>query len=146
MKPRIVLDTNILVSAALDQQKDVTPPGRPSYCVRLVFRESVHLILSEILFAEYSDVLSRPHFQFTRGYVQKFLHTLRRSAQFVRPSKIDPEVVFDLSDAPVLGTAVAGQADFLVTGNRKHFPRSYKGVVVMTPAEMVDWATVGKLL
>jgi len=44
----------------------------------------------------------------------------------------------DPSDMPFLEVDVTSRADYLVTGNKRHFPaRLCKGVKVVTPAELM---------
>jgi predicted nucleic acid-binding protein len=53
-------------------------------------------------------------------------------------TRVPMDAVTDPKDRHVLATATAGQADFLVTGNLKHFPRRYEGTGVLSPAEFVE--------
>lgn len=47
------------------------------------------------------------------------------------------------ADAPILAAAVAGQVDYLVTGNTRHFPANHEavrraGLKIVTPAQLVS--------
>jgi predicted nucleic acid-binding protein len=44
----------------------------------------------------------------------------------------------DLDDNHVLECAHAAEADFLVTGNAKHFPKSYQTTKVITPRQLLE--------
>ena len=52
----------------------------------------------------------------------------------------------DPADAPVLASAIAAQADWLVTANRKHFGHLYgtrvEGVLVLRPRQAFDYLTL----
>lgn len=55
-RPRIVLDTNVLISAALK------PLGGQALVINLVAFRAVELCVSEAVLAEYREVFSRPKF------------------------------------------------------------------------------------
>lgn len=55
-RPRIVLDTNVLISAA------VKPLGRQAVVINLVALRAVELFVSEPVLAEYREVFSRSKF------------------------------------------------------------------------------------
>lgn len=145
MKPRVVLDTNIIVSAALDLREGVDATA-PSFCVRMALSAVIDLTLSKALFAEYENVLLRPKFRFSEQVVRQFLRNVRTVARFITPKLLPENAVSDPGDLHVLATAVSGKADFLVTGNRKHFPNSYGKVIVVAPSEFVDIVVGMKLL
>lgn len=52
----------------------------------------------------------------------------------------------DPADAPVLASAIAAEADWLVTGNRTHFEHLYgtrvEGVLVLRPRQAFDYLTL----
>ena len=75
MSIRVVLDTNIIVSAALDTQKYLVPHGRPSLCLALALTGDIKLVASEVLLAEYEEVLLRPRFRLPRQRVRDFLRS-----------------------------------------------------------------------
>jgi predicted nucleic acid-binding protein len=54
---RVVLDTNVIVSAVLDKRQR----GRPSLCLRYALTERVELVVSLPLLAEYRQVLLYPN-------------------------------------------------------------------------------------
>jgi putative PIN family toxin of toxin-antitoxin system len=134
MTPRVVLDTNVVVSAVLDQRS----LGRPSLCVRLVLAGRLKLIVSDELLAEYQEVLTRPEFDLDPKQVREFLSKLAAGAESVRPDDLPEDAVKDPRDLSVLATATAGAADYLVTGNRKDFPATYRDIVILKPAEFLE--------
>jgi putative PIN family toxin of toxin-antitoxin system len=54
--PRIVIDTNVLISAAIQ------PRGLPAQLLELVAGRAVELCVSEEVLAEYSEVFARAKF------------------------------------------------------------------------------------
>jgi hypothetical protein len=53
--------------------------------------------------------------------------------------KLSPNVPLDSKDRPILLAAIHGKADFLLTGNGRHFGHLYgkrlEGVTVLRPAQ-----------
>ena len=88
MTLRVVLDTNVIVSAALATRSELLPAGRPSICVALALTDAVILIASEELLTEYAEVLARPHFGIPHGQVNRFVGALRHHAQIVTPAPL----------------------------------------------------------
>lgn len=125
-RPRVVVDTNVLVSAAL------TPRGNPAAVVQAVLDGRLVVVLTEAILFEYAEVLHRPRFGLSAHDVDDLLAFLETCGHFVRcVASVDP--LPDESDRPFLDAAIAADA-LIVTGNMKHFPKSDR---VVTPAELV---------
>ena len=129
---RVVVDTNVVISSFLKSG------GKPSRILRLILQGDLEIVINEQILAEYSEVASRPIFQLDRDKVQIVLDALGSSAIRapslpIRPSLPDP------GDEPFIEAALSTKADFLITGNKKHYPaRSCKDVTVVTPAEFLQ--------
>ncbi len=125
----MVLDTNVVVSAALK------PGSLPASLVALAMARTVRLCLSPAILAEYTAVLTRPTFGLDPAAVQAFLRDLRKAAVAVRPSRRVARAP-DEADNRFLECAAAARADYLVTGNKKHFPfPEFEGTKIVSPAE-----------
>jgi uncharacterized protein len=68
---RVVLDTNVIVSALLK------PDGPPAQIVLLVLSGNLQLCVSGTIYAEYEEVLRRPRFQFTDRTITGILGAIR---------------------------------------------------------------------
>ena len=129
---RIVLDTNVLVSALL------SPFGPPGEILRLVTSAVVQTCHDARILGEYRQVLSRQAFRFRPMQVELLLQQIETDGVPVAASRL-PERLPDPDDEAFLEVAIAGDARFLVTGNLKHFPkRRRQGVEVVSPRELVD--------
>ena len=74
--------------------------------------------------------------RFAAQEAQLALHVLRTQAQLVIPSAAVRGVATNEEDDLVLATAVAGQADYLVTGNRKMREfGAFQGIAIVSPRE-----------
>ena len=107
---RVVVDTNVLVSAVINNGKSR----------KLVFKllEAHVVVLSSQMLAELADVLSRGKFLVTGVQVDKFISILVGKAQIVQVSSISEVVLEDPDDDIVLCTALGGKADYIVSGDR----------------------------
>ena len=113
---RIVLDTNILVSALISRD------GPPGQVLADVKRGRLRLVTSTEQIAELRRVLHRPHL---RRYIP-----LAAADDLLRNVEAVGEVVTDLPDLDVspdpddnlilAAAAVAGRADLVVSGDKKH--------------------------
>jgi uncharacterized protein len=108
---RVVLDTNVLVSAIL---KDRSPEDVVSY---LLLTPDVAWIASPALLAEYKSVLSRPRLGLSSKTLSKWLVLFETSVSIVEPRIVIP-FPRDQSDAKFLECALAANAQFLITGDR----------------------------
>jgi putative PIN family toxin of toxin-antitoxin system len=128
---RLVIDTNILVSAAL----------KPDVLQRTVFvlaiTRPVRLYVSSAILAEYGQVLTRPELKIPRGLRQEFLQLTRNRAQLVEPRR-KLHIAKDPDDDKFLECADAARADYLITGNPRHFPEFWKMTKVITSREFIS--------
>src|SRR5262249_50614748 len=130
---RLVIDTNIVVSAALK------PDGLQRTVLLLAITKPARLYVTEEVFAEYRDVLSRPELNIRKGLRQQLLQLIRNHAQTVTQSR-RLQVTRDPDDNKFLECADAARADYLVTGNQRHFPKFWKKTKVITSREFISIA------
>jgi putative PIN family toxin of toxin-antitoxin system len=127
---RLVLDTNIVVSAA------VKPEGLPRTILLLAITKPARLYVSPAVLAEYREVLSRPELHIRRGLRHQFLQLIRSRSYSVIPNRRF-QVTQDPDDNKFLECADAAGADYLITGNQRHFPKFWKKTKVITPREFI---------
>lgn len=115
MPIRAVLDTNILVSGLLAQF------GASHAIIERLRAGGLLLIVSAELVREYESVMSRPFIARRSGYTQAeiraYLDGVIRSAESIALLDASPIAIRDVNDSQVLETALAGRADFLMTGD-----------------------------
>lgn len=124
---KIVLDTNVLVSAM------IKPQSGPARILRLVLQGELEIVCNESILLEYREVLRRPKFGFSQEKINIIIELLRLKAikahALARSFNLP-----DPWDEPFLEAALASNADCLITGNKKHFPAdACKGQIVLTP-------------
>lgn len=137
-RPRIVIDTNLLISAA------IRPTGQPARLLELVAYRAVEMFISEEVLAEYREVFSRPKFShLSPQRVALLLTLIAREATVVKPTE-RLAVSQDEPDNRFYECAAAAQADYLITGNIRHFKTSLKGTRVVTVRQFLE-TTAGSL-
>ena len=129
---RIVLDTNVLVSALL------SPFGPPGEILGLATAGALHICHDARILGEYGQVLLRPAFSFRPDLVDSVLDQIETDGVPVAVLPLS-ERLPDPDDEAFLAVALAGEVHSLVTGNLKHFPeRSRQGVRVVSPRDFLE--------
>ena len=128
---RLVIDTNIVVSAALKQD------GLQRTVLLLAITKPARLYVSNVMMDEDRDVLGRRRLNIPRGHRQQLLQLIRSRSHSVTPTRL-LQVTADPDDNKFLACADAARADYLVTGNQKHFPKFWKKTKVISSREFVD--------
>jgi uncharacterized protein len=129
---RIVLDTNVLVSGLLN------PYGAPGQIVGLVAAGELSLYFDARIFSEYRNVLLRPAFDFRIEHVEALLEQIRSGGTSVAACPLSHRLP-DHDDEPFLEVAISAAAEYLVTGNPRHYPvRSRGPIAVVSPAEFLE--------
>lgn len=135
---RVVLDTNVLVSALL------SPHGSPAQVLQLIVASKAMFCYDARILDEYRQVLRQPKFSFDRHHVDELLDFLENAGQVVACTPLRSALP-DTNDHPFLEAAQAGHADFLITGNLRHFPAKLRsGITVVAPAEFLQAFTAIK--
>jgi len=132
---KVVVDTNIIVSALLRSQSD------PALIINLILGEHIILCLSKDIFAEYEEVLARPKFkQLDKKNVKKILRQLKKISLWVSPKKLVNIIKKDPDDNKFLECTLETGADFLITGNLKHFSfKKFRKTKIVTPLEFINF-------
>jgi uncharacterized protein len=125
-----VLDTNVVVSAQLNEQ------GAPGLTLELALSRAFRLFVSEPQLEEYFAVLCRPRFGFHTRDALKLMKDIRRASTLVRPRRA-LSVTSDPDDNKVLECALEAGSDFVVTGNLRHFPPRLRGIRVIAPSSFL---------
>jgi putative PIN family toxin of toxin-antitoxin system len=128
---RLVIDTNIVVSAALK------PAGPQRTVVVLAITKPARLYVSDPILGEYAEVLSRPELKIRKGLQRELIDLISRHAHLVSPTRY-LHVSQDPGDNLFLECADAARADYLVTGNQRHFPRFWKQTKVVASREFLN--------
>lgn len=129
---RIVLDTNVLVSGAINAF------GAPGRIVDLVREGHLELVVDDRILAEYAEVLHRPKFKryFRTADIRDILAFLNSHAHYVVSTVQIPDLP-DPDDASFLEVALTAAVP-LITGNIRDFPSILRRKVrVYSPADFL---------
>jgi len=130
---RVVVDTNVLVSAVLK------PHGLPRTAVLLALTKPARCYVSEAILLEYNWVMSRPQLRIPLAARRQMMQLIRNRTRVVVP-KYRISVTSDPDDNIFVECADAGRADYLVTGNARHYPEFWKSTKVVSAREFVGIA------
>jgi putative PIN family toxin of toxin-antitoxin system len=128
---RVVLDTNVVVSAMLRSG------GLPEAVFNLAMGGETQCCISEPIVAEYEDVLRRPRLAIDPGKVAVAMARIRAVSSMVQPA-VRVTAARDPDDNVFLECAEAAQAHYLVTGNGRHFPERWKETLIVAPRQFMD--------
>jgi len=128
---RLVIDTNVVVSAVLK------PNGLQRTVFLLATTKPARWYVSDPIMEEYAAVLARPELKIRKNLRLQFIQLIKNHTYSVIPSRL-PELTTDPDDNIFLECADAARADYLVTGNQRHFPRFWKKTKVIDSREFLD--------
>ena len=132
---RVVIDTNVLVSALLHAS------SLPEAVINLAISGNVQWVASQPILAEYAEVLKRPRLAIDSAKAADAMAKIHASILWVAPT-VRIHATNDPDDNMFLECAEAGDADYIVTGNVRHFPTVWQKTRVVTPREFIDaWTT-----
>jgi putative PIN family toxin of toxin-antitoxin system len=128
---RVVLDTNVLVSAVLTAQ------GTCARIVDMIADGVLDLYADDRILAEYDSVLHRPELRIAPEDAGVILDLIRSITDTVAAIPL-PVQLPDPDDAAFLEVAAAS-GSILITGNARHYPKnSHAGVSIMSPSEFLE--------
>jgi len=132
---RVVLDTNLVVSAIL------TPEGKPAAILKMVLDARLDLVLSPVLLEEISLVLNYDKIKklfikrsVTPEKIKDALRKIAATAIMVSGEAEVHNIDKDPSDTMLLSCALEGRADFIVSGDH-HLTDlvSFDGISIVNP-------------
>ena len=125
---RVLIDSSVLVAAHI---------SRAGVCAELL--EDVlmdhELVMSQFIIDELARKL-RDNFKFTEDEIAEVRRHLLANCEMVSPVEVPSTACRDPNDLPVLGTAVAGRADVLITVDKDLLDlREYSGISIIRPGQ-----------
>ena len=127
---RVVLDTNILVSALLKHQ------SIPGQILNNLLLGEFTLLVDHRILEEYREVLRRPKLKIDEVLVDEVMAYIDRFGEFIVAAPLSLKVK-DRDDLPFMEVALSGKADVLVTGNIKDYAKVPDDLKVVTPNQFL---------
>ena len=132
---RVVLDTNILISALITRN---TPPDK---LYQAWLRGEIELVISDAQVAEIYDVLSRPRLRrfLDADEADAIAENIATRALVITELPV-VNVSPDPKDNPVLASAIAGKAELIVSGDKKHMLdlEEVEGIPIVTARKALE--------
>ena len=130
---RVVLDTNILVS-------DRIAHGNENRVLRLAAAGRFELYLSKVTLDEFASVMPRKFNWDLQAQVLQAITEFRQVATVIDPPSSGHALTGHPPDDRILDCVAAAEADFLVTGDRRHLLplRTFGNARIVTAAEFLE--------
>jgi len=124
---RVVLDTNVIVSAFAVR-------GLCAEVFEVCLAGHIIIISEHILSEVKEKLISKIHLP--QGIVQEIIDFLSEHAEIFDPEEVNETICRDESDLKIIGTALGGNARFIITGDEDLLIlKEYKGIEIITPRE-----------
>ncbi|KIE05725.1 hypothetical protein NF27_DC00040 [Candidatus Jidaibacter acanthamoeba] len=128
---KIILDCNVIIAAGLTD----------GVCRQVIFKiiKNHKNYVSEEILKEYIAVINRDKFKKHQSYLQKLLKIICEVLELAQVSTTSHRFELpDIDDEKYLALACSVKADYLITGNLKHFPdKKYIYTKVISPGEFL---------
>ncbi len=132
---KVVLDTNVVVSALLAQE------GNPAIIFKMLLLEKIKNSTTAEIINECKEVLDRPRITKRTSLVERefILRAFEGFSDKISPGLTFDEIKEDPDDNKILECAVAAAADYIVSGD-EHLLKLpvFRGVKIVSPAEFVQ--------
>ncbi len=135
---KIVADTNLIVSAV------ITSYGNSARVLELFRKNLIEIVISEEITIEIQRVLNYPKIRKRHGWsqeeIKRFVKRLKKFCIVVAPEAHSDSIVKqDASDDKFLDCAVAGEVDYIITGDNHLLNLGqYSGIPIITPKQFLD--------
>src|SRR5258706_16331966 len=127
---RAVLDTNIIVSSALG--------GALVLVLEKWDQGKFTVIVTTDILDEYFQVLNRPKFKLKQETIDKITRYIYQFSEFVVPEEQIHFVEADPKDDKFLEAAIAGKADFIVSGDKHLLDlKEFRSIPIISGAEFI---------
>ena len=129
---KVVFDTNVVVSASFWR-------GAPFDCLAAWAQGRFEAIVSPSLLAEYHETAEELRQEYPARQCVAWTDALTDAATLVFPSERASGATPDPNDEMVLECALAAEADFIVSGDKKHLLplQRFRGIPILSPSEFL---------
>jgi len=130
-KNKVVLDTNILVSA-------LNFPGNERKVFELFLEGEIEVFISPFILEELKETLERK-FKWNEIDVLEILKRIRDKANLIEP-KIRISVIKEYADNRILECAVEAKADFIISGDKRHLLplKEFRGIKIVNSKDFLE--------
>jgi putative PIN family toxin of toxin-antitoxin system len=129
---KVVFDTNVVASASFWR-------GTPFDCLKAWAEGGCEAVVSPALLAEYQETTEELRLEYPERPFVPWAEALAESAGLVFPTDRATGATPDPADEMVLECALAAEADFIVSGDKKHLLplREFGDIPIVSPTEFL---------
>ena len=129
---KVVFDTNVVASASFWR-------GAPFDCLAAWAQGRCVAVVSSNLLAEYHETVEELRLDYPKLKRVEWVEVLTESAELVFPTDRATGATPDPDDEMILECALAAEADFIISGDKKHLLalRQFQGIPIISPAEFL---------
>ncbi len=129
---KVVFDTNVVASASFWR-------GAPFDCLAAWAQGQCLAVVSSNLLAEYHETVEELRLDYPNRKYVEWVTALTEAAELVFPAERASGATPDPDDEMILECALAAEADFIVSGDKKHLLvlRQFQGIPIVSPAEFM---------
>jgi len=129
---KVVLDTNVMVSALTNGR------GSSAKVLSSILDGKITILYDNRILFEYLEVLSKKEFGFNIELINDIIYFIRCEGTYVKITETLDVIFNDETNKKFYEIYMAGDAHFLITGSRKHFPADS---AVIIPGEFIKLHT-----
>ena len=129
---KVVFDTNVVASASFWR-------GAPFDCLAAWAQGRCRAAVSSALLAEYHETVEELRLDYPNRKCVEWVAALTEAADLFFPVERATGATPDPDDEMILECALAAEADFIVSGDKRHLLalRQYQGIPIVSPAEFL---------
>ena len=129
---KVVFDTNVVASASFWR-------GSPFDCLAAWAQDRCEAAVSPALWAEYHETIEELQLDYPRRKPVEWVNALTECAELVFPTERATGATPDPADEMVLECALAAEADYILTGDKKHLLplREFRGIRIVSPKDFL---------
>ncbi|MCL2232323.1 MAG: putative toxin-antitoxin system toxin component, PIN family [Treponema sp.] len=125
---KVVVDTNVIVSALMNVN------GTPAKITALILNGKIKPQYDNRIIFEYFEVLSRKEFGFNPEIIHDMIDFFKHEGEYVNADPLNTAFL-DESDKKFYEVHKTGQVQYLISGNKKHYPIDN---AIVTPKEFLE--------
>ena len=135
---KVIFDTNVVASASFWR-------GPPFDCLAAWAQGRCEAVVSPALLAEYYETIEELRLEYPRRKPVEWIDALTESAELIFPTERATGATPDAGDEMVLECALAAEADYIVTGDKKHLLplREFHDIRIVSPSDFLRRLAAG---
>ncbi len=129
---KVVFDTNVVASASSWR-------GTPFDCLAAWAQNRFEVVVTPPLLAEYHEPVEELRLEYPNRQPVEWANVLTESATLVFPADRATGATADPGDEKVLVCALAGEVDYIVSGDKKHMLRlrQFRDIAIVSPRDFL---------